>query len=628
MTTKLLRLAAIALMTAALPVCAAIPPADNLLPADTLLVVGAPDFTAVRAAATHSPGWLLWTDPAMKPFHDKFMSKWNDQFIAPLENNLGLKVDDFSSLPQGQLTFAVTQNGWNGSDGSPDPGLVLLLDAKDKSDSLKSNLATLQKKWQADGRAIRTEMVRGVSFTLVPLSTNDLASLLPKRPQVQELGKPDKQPQAGLLVIGQYQSLLIAGNSLKAVEPVVAHLTGGAGPALADNAVFAADKVSQLRDSPLYYCWFNAKMLFSTLASLPDPEPNPEAPTIMPQLSPKSMLTASGLMGLKSASLSYRETREGTQMNVYLNAPEATRQGLLKIFSAASKDSAPPAFVPADAVKFSRWRIDFQKSWAELQKMLGDLQPSYLSMLNGGLDTANAIAQQKDPDFDIRKNLIGNLGDDFISYQKAVTGNTLADLNNAPSLFLIGSPNPERVVLALNSITTLFGGGADAPAPRDFMGRKIYTISLPGARRSASGAPVPTSLYCAAGNGYVGFSSDSSMIEEFLRSSGGISKPLSATPGLLDAAQHVGGTGNGLFGWQNQRDAMRPLFSAFKNSATDTGSATPMMLPPAFRDWMDFSLLPDFESVSKYFYFSVFGGNATADGISFQLFAPRPPQLK
>ena len=622
MKTNFLRLLATVFFTAALSTRAAIPPAENLLPPDTLLLVAAPDFNAVRTASKQSPGWMLWNDPAMKAFHDKFVGRWNEKFITPLEKDLGIKVDDFAALLQGQLTFALTQNGWNGTETSPDNGLLLLLDAKDKSDLLKTNLAKLQQKWRDDGKTIRTEAVRGVSFTIVPLSTNDLADLLPQRQPVQELGKVDKPTKPGQLVIGQYQSLLIVGNSLGVVEPVVAHLTGGAAPALADNAVFAADKVSQFRDAPLYYVWFNAKSLFGILASLPDPQPNPEAPTIMPQISKRALLTASGLMGLKSASLSYRETHDGAQMNVYLAAPEDARQGFLKIISTAQRDSAPPAFVPADAVKFSRWRIDFQKSWTELTKTIGNLSPSYLGMLNGGLDTANALAQQKDPSFDIRKNLIGNLGDDFISYQKAPTGSSIKDLNNAPSIFLIGSPNAEQAVLALKNVTSLFTGAA--AEPRDFLGRKIYTIALPG-RRAASGTPATASIYCASANGYIALSSETSMIEEFLRSTGGDVKPLRETAGLMAAAQHVGGTGNGLFGWQNQRETMRPAFTAFKNSAGD--ATAPAAVPTAFRDWVDFSLLPDFESVAKYFYISVFSGRTTADGITFQVFAPRPPQL-
>ena len=50
---------------------AAIPAAENLLPSDTLFFLAIPDCSALRTAAHQSPQWLFWSDPAMKPFHDK-----------------------------------------------------------------------------------------------------------------------------------------------------------------------------------------------------------------------------------------------------------------------------------------------------------------------------------------------------------------------------------------------------------------------------------------------------------------------------------------------------------------------------------------------------------------------------
>ena len=108
------------------------------------------------------------------------------------------------------------------------------------------------------------------------------------------------------------------------------------------------------------------------------------------------------------------------------------------------------------------------------------------------------------------------------------------------------------------------------------------------------------------------------------------------TAGLANAAQHVGGAGNDLFAYENQREVMRETLTALKNSSPDSpasgganaSSALPFVPPgKIFSEWMDFSLLPDFDKVSKYFYFSVTSGNVTADGLSFKVFAPRPPQL-
>ena len=629
MTTKFLRLiTAAALLTIATCVRAAIPPAENLLPADTLFVMTAPDFNAARAAARQSPGWLFWNDPAMKPFHDKFMARWNEQFTASLEHDLGVKLDDFASLPQGQLTFAVTENGWNGTDDSQQPGLLLLLDAKNKSGLLKTNLDALRAKWTENGKSIHTETVRGVPFSVVTLSSNDiptLAGVFPRRQPVQELGKEQKPEKPGELVVGQFQSLLIVGNSTKAVEPVVAHLSGGAAPALGDDPLFAADKLSQFRNAPLYYAWFNAKTFFGVLARVPQEPPTPEAPSLLPVPSTAAMLNASGLTGLKSVSLSYRESHDGSQLNLYLAAPEAARQGLLKIIATVPKDANPPVFVPASIMKFSRWRIDSQKSWAELEKMIGDLSPGGMASLNAAIDAANGLARQKDPDFDLRKNLIANLGDDFMSYQKAPALDAQGDANGVPSLFLLGAANADQTVLAVKSIASLMYGQQDAPDPRDFLGRKIYTIPLLGRHMPGADAPVSRSLYCAASGGYVALTTDVSMLEEYLRSNAGQARPLRETAGLSDAAQHVGGAGNGLFGYENQSESVRAAFSQLKNSeAADTAMA---VFPKSFRDWMDFSLLPDYGQVSKYFNFSVYGGGATADGLYFKVFAPRPPQM-
>src|SRR5208282_5533479 len=118
----------------------------------------------------------------------------------------------------------------------------------------------------------------------------------------------------------------------------------------------------------------------------------------------------------------YRESHDGGEGDFFLSVPENSRAGIFKIFAAVQKDANPPAFVPADAIKFWRWRVDGRQGWAELEKTLAGISPQALSQLNSVIDVANMMAQQKDPAFDVRKDLIANLGDDLISYQKAPVG--------------------------------------------------------------------------------------------------------------------------------------------------------------------------------------------------------------
>ena len=634
MTTKILRpsfLAAFAAtLTFATSTRAAIPPAENLLPSDTLFVLTIPDCTALRTDAHQSPQLLCWNDPAMKPFHDKFNAKFEETVVGPMEKSLGLKLSDFADLLQGQFTFAVTQNGWTGGD-DPLPGMVVLLDAGDKGDLLKTNLDALKKKWTDAGKTIRTADIRGISFSIVTISTNDtpmFGGILPRRQPVRELGKEPKPAKPTELVVGQFQSLLIVGDSVESVEPVAAHLGSSLLPALNDDPVFAADKGSQFRDAPLYYGWLNAKALFYTLSRMAPAKPNPNAPTVFPQPEWGKILDALGLTDTKSASFACRENREGSSATFYIAAPETTRRGLLKIFAATHESAVPQSFVPASAVKFWRWRLDGQNAWAELQRMVGEISPMATAGLNSAIDSANANARKTDPDFDLRKNLIDNLGDDIICYQKAPTGTSLADLNNTPSLYLIGVEQGGPAATAIKDLMGLsMPRKQKAPEPRDFQGHKIYTVPLPGPRVGGAAA---RSLYISSSSSYAALSTDVSMLEEYLRSGDKPPKPLNGMPGLVDAAQHVGGTGGGLFGYENQRETLRFLFKILKNQPVNdnAGGMSPMAaLPDEIRAWLDFSLLPDYDQVSKYFYITVYAGNTTADGLSLKIFAPRPPGL-
>jgi hypothetical protein len=158
----------------------------------------------------------------MKPFHDRFITNLTELPVTPLKR-FGSKLDDYGALLQGQLTFAVTQEEWNGQ-GDSAPALLLLLDAKDKSDP-EENLAELRKKWVDAGKPIKTEKIRDVEFSIVPLSTNDVPN---SDNSSAASGNPGTRQRAGQQRRlekrnrgGQYESLY-RGSSVKAVEKVMA----------------------------------------------------------------------------------------------------------------------------------------------------------------------------------------------------------------------------------------------------------------------------------------------------------------------------------------------------------------------------------------------------------------------
>jgi hypothetical protein len=94
----------------------------------------------------------------------------------------------------------------------------------------------------------------------------------------------------------------------------------------------------------------------------------------------------------------------------------------------------------------------------------------------------------------------------------------------------------------------------------------------------------------------------------------------------------------GLFGYENEVDTMRAAFERAKNdSGASTNGIGPSLFPGLpgvtgpesnLHIWMDFSLLPAFEKVAQYFYFTVYAGSANVDGLTLKLFAPTPPAIR
>lgn len=614
-------------------VFAAIPPAEKILPPDTLFVMTTPDWAKLREVSNKSPQTQFWSDPAMKPFRDKFVAKWTEEFVKPLERDLGVKFDDYNALLQGQVTLAVTQEGWQGkAEDDGEPAVLFLLDAKDKSGLLKTNLTNLRKKWSAAGKPIKTEKIRDVEFSVVPLTTNDIPATLRKffpQPQdVEELGKDEEKKPATELIVGQYDSMLIISSSIKAVEKVVVRIAGGAAPTLAEQGDFETSRATVFRDAP-FYGWLNTRTLIDLAGKMIAAAQNPEAPSPLPIPEVGKILGATGLNGLKAIAFSYRETGEGRTVEFFLNAPESGRNGLLKLFAVEAKEANPPAFVPADVTKFSRYRLDGAKAIAVLEKMVDDFAPGTLNFILGN---ANEAMRVDDPEFDIRKNIFANLGDDMISFQKPSRGKTLEELSSAPALFLISSPNPDKLAGSLRGVFVILSQQGGAPASREFLGRKIYTFKLPG--RMAGNA---TGLSYVASGGYVAFSTEDAILEEYLRSSDAQAKTLRDTQGFADAVAKAGGASTGWLTYENQSESVRLLMELLSRSASGTNqneygnvlaSAIPFAPPEkTLKEWLDFSLLPSFDKVAKYFGFAVSCGNVSANGITIKYYEPTPAAL-
>lgn len=634
------RILALVLPVLAAGAFAATPAPEQLLPADTLAVITIPDFQKASTNFLAGPYGQLWNDPEMKPFREKFVARFKEEMIAPLEKELGVKVEDYTVLAQGQITVAVIQNGWDGK-GEQTPAWLLLVDSRDKSEDLKKQLAAVKQKWIDSGKKLKIEKIREVEFTTLVVENDELSKTLAnawnKAPGATDDDKKEK-PKKLEITVGQSGSLLILGDNPKVIEKVISKQAGGLVPVLGEQAAFEASYRGLFRDATAF-AWINSKPFIEQFTRRMTEVPkDKQAESLTPP--PDKIISVLGLGSLNTLAFSLRQGDDGSLAQVFVGAPEATRKGLFKLFVLEAKEAAPPPFVPADVSKFNRYRVSGPKVWATLEAMLAELSPQLSALLQTSI---GMIGKEKDPNFDFKKRFIANLGDDVLVIERAPRATKLEELGEPPSLTLVGSPDPEQFAQAIKAAAALSPTGGEGIKEREFLGKKIYSMPLPPGEDAKAGE---RSFSFAASGGYVAMSADASLLEEFLRSRESTTKPLRATAGLEEAAQRVGGMNTGLFGYDNQTETLKVTFELARSNPDmldkfllrspageeddedeKDGKAGKDAKPPK-KAWFDVKLLPPFEKISKYFHYSVFGGGSTAEGLGFKWFSPVPPLLK
>lgn len=563
----------------------------------------------------------LWHDDAMRAAREKFYGRWTNEVTNPLEKDFKIKLGDYADLLRGQFTFALTPPLEEGKG----PGFILLIDAKDKHEVLKTRLAEIQKKWTEGDRKLKTDRIRDVEFTTYEFTQAQLQQFA-RTVSGRGEGAPDPEAATNKfnLLVGQSQSLLLIGTQQRDLEKILARQAGGRVPPLAERPVFQANYSSLFRDAPIFG-WLDFKPIFDQLIKPRTAAANAAAQAQgIQNLRIERVIPALGLGELKSVALRIGAGAEGYDTTIFLTAPEAARQGLLKILAPPAKDAAPPAFVPSDAIKFQRIRIDFQQAWATFENVLNKIDPSVAGVVQLLL---NAAGKDKDPNFDLKKSLIESVGDDFISYEKAPKNGA------ETSISLIGARNPEQLLSAVRALMRMLPepiGGAPLKE-REFLGRKIYTLNLtPPGFPAQPGAE----MQLAATANYVVISRDNAMLEEFLRSGEAPPKPLRDLAGFNEAALKAGGLNTGWFSFENQIETMRAAIDEAKKNP-DAPIADPgLNLNPIgsrsalISEWIDFQTLPPYDQIAKYFYYSLLTASATPEGIVFKIAAPTPPSLK
>jgi hypothetical protein len=600
---------------------AAVPTPEQLLPADTLAVITIPDYTAARSVWKDQALVRLWRDPALLPFREKLERKWRDEVLAPLETQLGMRVAEQAQLPQGQWTMAVVANGWPGTAGKT-PGWLLAIDTREQAAQLTERIAQWKARLTEAGREVRVEKLGDNDFSVITVGGAGLAALLRTRPD-------DGSERTSEVWFGQSGSVLWAGDQKEVLAQALNRQAGNGETSLLANPDFAAAHAAGM-GSAQAYGWVHLKPLIDFVAKLALAADGADSGA-MALLQPSKLLPALGIQGLRSLSFTLDTAPAGTTAAVRVGIPESARTGLFRMILPGRKDASPPAFVSAEVARFQRLRVDLQGTWAALEGAVYSVLPTARSVVELMFQS---VGKDTDPDYDLRRELIGNLGDDVVLLDIRPVTNNLEALPTGPSLVLVGAKSPEKIASALKTLAALFPPPMNALRQRQVAGHTVYSVELPQ-EPGDSGAAAPPVFSFGAWTNYLAMSGDLALLERFLQGSALTGNPLSAVAGLEEAATMVGGMTNGWFGYENDQamaqsiiDTLRQESAAIEQMLALTPAGEDLEKSGGLRAWVDFTLLPPFAQISKYFHYSVYGLDWETEGFSYRMFSPTPPGLR
>lgn len=605
-------IAAFAIFT--MTIQANVPPAERLVSRNATFVLTVPDWRAAVTAFEKTSTSGLLKDPAMKPLVDKIKSDLKAAFSEGLNERDRGFAEEFFSLINGQVTMVLED--LKDMAKNPDmPPITMIFDVKEKrtelEDFMKRSLEA-----EEDTRVVRERVAGGEVVSMISDGK-------------KKEGTPDK------MYFSIADSMLGISFKKQHAIDLIRRKNGDLQNSLADNPTFRSDQSRFFRNAK-GYLWANVEAIMALAkANVEPPKPNGGNPFAM-AFDVNRLLEALGLNGWKSMSMASDFDSAGADMQLFFHVPEAGRKGIFKLLESQPRQSGPPMFIADDVAKFMRWRKSGEEALQTIEKTVTEAVPGFAGFFTMMI---NQAGKMKDPNFDFRRQFIGNLGDDIISIQKSPKELTLDSLTTPPTLYLVGSGNPEALLEALITAQSSMGMPGMKGKPEEFLGKRIFSIPA-GVKIGAGGKPAGQKfIHITTARGYMAVGTERELVEDFIRG-GSKANNLAEISGFRQAAEKVGGLGTGWFFYENPAETLNMLLTSFKQNP----DVLQQLFGPAFSKTLFINpnspagkqpqeemqkkvaeyikLLPDFNQIAKYLSFSVGAASADASGILLRSYTP------
>jgi len=591
-----------------------LPDSARLVPPDTILFVDIDDFSRLKQQFEQTNFYKLSKDPAMAAFVNDFKAKWQEK-IRKLDNELAKVIADADALPQGRVTVALILN--EQTKDTNEPPLLLITQWGRTIDKVKEAVDNVVKKAVENGAHRKTEDYRGVDIITI----------------IHESSK--------YLSFSFVDDCLIGAVNPEVLKFVIAHIKGADSPTLADDADYTATMRAVDSSAGGHIDFYvNIKQIVKTVIA---EDAAGKAKMMIGNLGLDNVTSFGCSIGPGSSP----DTGGGASYGKACLKIRGEKKGVCKMLDMESAAFKAPQFIPSSAYSVLFVNLNIKKAFNELGNILNRFSPQLAAIMYMPLLPPSP---QGEPPLQLKADIVDHIGSQII-----IARNVSEDTSD------VGTPKPGSSLIAtaidnrnaLEKSLSIFHSKILAPnnpdARRQLLGHTIYLLDLksflspfmPGKKRPMQiigdpKSPKMPKLAFTVTDTHLIFASESA-VEQAVRalnstesislgSAKWFNRAKSTIPSVMGLASLQNNAASGEFFWAGLRK-LKKQASKSKDPDSDTvvgvgvkpGSLFPqLMFSQAGSDLFDFSLLPEFDVVRKYFGLSAFYGLSRPDGFFFE----------
>ena len=594
-----------------------LPKTAKLVPPETILLVDINNFNQLRAQFEKTNFYQLYKDPAMAAFIDNFKTKWREK-KQESEREFVRTIADAGILPQGRVVVALIFDEQAKDTNEP---VLVVTQWGDKIDKVKELANEIVRKAIEDGARRQTEDYRGVEITTI-----------------------EKKPPEALNYCF-IDDCLIASTSPNVLKFVIAQIKGAGSTTLADDRDYTATRkaVAPANEGRIDF-YVNIKQLIKTELA--------EDTTGRA----RAMVDNLGLNNVTSFGCSI-EPAGGPGDSPFAKAIlkiDGAKAGICKMLELETGPVRMPRFIADSVSSVSIVNLNIKKAFDELANILTRFSPQmeaiiYMPILPPGPQGESALQ--------LKADIIDHLGSQTILAQSIdkpqPDGGTARSAGKQPSpvtqsVVAVAIGNRNALEKSLSLIHSKMIAPNNPEARRELLGHTIYSIDLSGFfpgfgpnPKTPMQAPVgpgaprtPQSAFTVTDTHLLFASRDA--IEQAIRTLGGsqaesigsvkwFNKAKSNIPSVVGLAGLQNNAASGEYFWSTMRESAKPgkAYGVNIQNQITFGITSRSLLPQVMFSQVgaglfDFSLLPEFDAVKKYFGLSAFYGISRPDGFFFE----------